>query len=151
MKIMRFNLGLILRGKPIISAVEKNKRFNRINLELDRFGNKSSLSFDSICLTSFIEAVAEYSEKGQVSYAPSEGCQGQVDLDFFSLDLSNDRFFVRLGLADVRGGCSLVLQSGSVRISLCFSEAQIEKIIDKFNNVVNLKEALGEAEKEVEV
>ena len=147
---MRFNLGLILRGKPIISLIEKNKKSNRINVELDRYGNKSALSFDSICFESFAEALGVFSGMGEVSYSPSESCRGQVDLGAFFLDLSEDkRFSVRLDLADVRGSCGLIMRSGSVQISLCFSEAQLKKIMDKFDNAVKAKEALARAEKEM--
>lgn len=147
---MRFNLGLILRGKPVVSLIEKNKKSNRINIELDRFGNKSVLSFDSICFYSFIRDLNEYVEKGKISHRPYESCQGQADLGSFFLDLSKDKkFSVRLDLADVRGSCDLIMRSGSVQISLCFSEDQIKKIIDKFTNAVKVKEALRIAEKEI--
>jgi len=149
---MRFNLSLICLGKPIVSFIEKNKKSNRINVELDRFGNKSILSFDSICFRSFAEALSEISGMGEVSYSPSESCRGQVDLGAFFLDLSEDKkFSVRLDLADVRGSCGLILRSGSVQISFCFSEDQIKKIIDKFNNAVKAKEALRSAEEKTDL
>jgi len=149
---MRFNLGLILRGKPIVSCLGKDKKSNRIYVELDRFGNKSALSFDSICFQSFLEALGEFSRGGEVSYSPSESCRGQIDLEAFFLDLSEDKkFSVRLDLADVRGSCGLVLRSGSVQISFCFSEDQIKKIIGKFDNAVKAKEALRSAEEKTDL
>ncbi|GAI29703.1 unnamed protein product, partial [marine sediment metagenome] len=70
----------------------------------------------------------------------------------FFLDLSEDKkFSVRLDLADVRGSCGLILRSGSVQISFCFSEDQIKKIIDKFNNAVKAKEALRSAEEKTDL
>lgn len=149
---MRFNLGLILMGKPIVSLIEKSKKSNRINIELDRFGNKSVLSFDSICFQSFFEAMGVFSGVGEVSCSPSESCRGQVDLGAFFLDLSEDKkFSVRLDLADVRGNCSLIMRSGSTQISLCFREDQIKKIIGKFNNAVKAKEALRSAEEKTDL
>jgi len=149
---MRFNLDLILRGKPIVSCLGKDEKSNRIYVELDRFGNKSALSFDLICFQSFLEALGEFSGDGEAPYSPSESCRGQVDLGAFFLDLSEDKkFSVRLDLADVRGSCGLIMRSGSVQISFCFREDQIKKIIDKFNHAVKAKEALGEAEKEIEI
>ena len=149
---MRFNLGLILMGKPIVSLIEKNKKSNRINIELDRFGNKSVLSFDSICFESLVEALGVFSGMGEMSCSPSESCRSQIDLGAFFLDLSEDKkFSVRLDLADVRGSCGLILRSGSVQISFCFSEDQIKKIIDKFNNAVKAKEALRSAEEKTDL
>ena len=147
---MRFNAAMTLRGRPIISWIEKDKRSNRINVELDRFGNKSVLSFDSICFQSSVFALSEYLEKGELPYSPSESCQGQSDLDVFSLDLSEDkRFSVRIILDDLRGNCGLIVRSNYTQISVCFSEDQINKIMDKFNNAIKAKEALRKAEREM--
>ena len=147
---MRFNLAMTLRGRPIISWIEKDKNSNRINVELDRFGNKSALSFDSICFQSSVLALNEYLEKGELSYSPSEACQSQSDLDKFFLNLSEDkRFSVMFYLDDLPENCGLIIRSGHAQISLCFNSDQIIKIVEKFNNAVKAKEALRKAEKEI--
>lgn len=142
---------MTLRGRPIISWIEKDKRSNWINVELDRFGNKSVLSFDSICFQSSVVALNEYLEKGEVSYDPHESCRGRVDLDSFLLDLSGDKkFSVRLDLGFVREGCcGLIMRSNYAKIYLYFNGDQIKKIVDKFNNAVKVKEALRKTEKEI--
>jgi len=147
---MIFNAAITLRGRPIISWIEKDKRSNRINVELDRFGNKLVLSFDSICFQSSVLALSEYMEKGELSYSPSEACQSQCYLDRFFLDLSKDkRFSVMFYLDDLPENCGLIIRSDHVQISFCFNSDQIIKIVEKFNNAIKAKEALGKAEKEI--
>lgn len=147
---MRFGVDMVLMGKLIISWIEKNKRYNQINVVLDRYGNKSVLTFDSICFESYVKALNEYSEKGQVSFRPSESCQGLTLLDSFFLDLSGDkRFSVRLDLGNVRGDCGLIIRSNYTKISLCFNEDQINKIMEKFKSAINAKRALKRAEEEI--
>ena len=151
---MRFNIDMTFRGKSALSLIEKNKTSPMVNIIMDNYGNKSVLSFDSICFDSFVEALNEYKKKGKVSHSCSESCYGQCDLDVFVLNLSEDkRFMVRFDLADVHGSCSLIMRSGSwsdyTQISVCLSEDQLKKIIGKFNNAVKAREALREAEKEI--
>lgn len=147
---MRFNIEMAFRGKSALSLIEKNKTSTMVNIVMDNYGNKSVLSFDSICFDSFVEALNEYKEKGKVSRSCSESCYGQSDLDVFFLDLSEDkRFSVRFVLGDVHGNCGLILRSNYAQISFCFNEAQLKKLMDKFNNAVKSKEALKKAEEEI--
>jgi len=147
---MRFNIDMTFRGKSALSWIEKNEKSKKVNVVMDRYGNKSILSFDSICFNSFVEALNEYTEKGEVSNSCSESCRGQSDLDVFFLDLSEEkRFSVRFVLGDVRGDCGLIMRSDDTQISVCFHEDQLKKIMDKFDSAVKAKEALARAEKEV--
>ena len=147
---MRFNVEMTFRGKSALSLIEKNKTSTMVNIIMDHYGNKSVLSFDLICFDSFVEALGEYKEKGEVSHCCSESCCGQCDLDVFFLDLSQDkRFSVRFVLGDVHGNCGLILRSNYTQISFCFNEAQLKKLMDKFNNAVKSKEALRKAEEEI--
>lgn len=141
---------MTFRGQSALSWIEKNEKSHKIKIVMDHYGNKSILSFDSICFSSFIKTLNEYKEKGKVSSSCSESCRGQCDLDVFFLDLSNDkRFSVRFVLDDLRGDCGLILRSNHTQISFCFNEDQLKKIMGKFNNAVKAKEALREAEKEI--
>lgn len=145
---------MTFRGQSALSWIEKNEKSHKINIVMDHYGNKSVLSFDSICFDSFVQALNEYAEKGKLSYSCSESCQSQCDLDVFILDLSEDkRFMVRFDLADVHGSCSLIMRSGSwsdyAQISVCLNGDQLKKIMAKFNNAVKAREALREAEKEI--
>jgi len=146
---MRFNIGMTFRGLSPVSWIEKNGRSNKVEVVMDYYGNKSALSFDLICFDSFVQALSEYREKGKLSDSCSESCRGQSDLDVFFLDLSEDkRFSVRFVLGDVRGDCGLILRSNYTQISFCFNEAQLKKLMDKFNSAVKSKEALRKAEEE---
>lgn len=149
---MRFNVEMTFRGQSPVSWIEKNKKSNRINVELDRYGNKSVLSFDLICFASFVQALNEYKEKGKVSDSCSESCRGQCDLDVFVLNLSEDkRFSVRFVLDDFHGGCALILRSTYAQVSVCLNGDQLKKIMEKFSNAVKAKEAWREAEKGIVV
>jgi len=147
---MKFHTNLTLRGKQALSWIEKDEKSNRINIKLDPYGNKSAISFDSICFNSFSQAMNEYREKGKVTHNPSESCQGQFDLEALFLDLSKDkRFSARLDLGNGQGNCVLTMKPDHAQISICFNENQLIKIMDKFKNAINGKEALRESEKEI--
>jgi len=148
---MRFNAAMTLRGKPIISWIEKDKRSNRINIAIDQYGNRSILSFDRICFKSFVNALVEYSEKGEISQGAYESCRGQASLESLLLDLSGDKnFFVNFDLGDVRSeNCFVKIRSDHAGLFLCFNEGQMTKIMDKFNNAIKAKEALRKTEKEI--
>jgi len=146
---MRFNLNLVLRGRPIISWIGRNKKINKVEVELDRFYNRSFIRFDPICFQSSVLALNEYLKKGGLSYEPAESCQSQFDLDSFSLDLSNDKkFSVKFDLADLADSFGLILKSNNSQISLLFNQSQLVQIIEKLKTALDGKEAIVRAEKE---
>ena len=146
---MRFNTDMTLRGKPLISWIERDKRSNKVRVELDRFCNKSVLSFDPIGFQSFVATLDEYLRTGGLPYEPSATCQSQFDLDRFSLDLSEDqRFSVKFDLGDLTGSCDLIIKSNHTQISFHFKGDQIIRIMEKFKNALDGKQAVVEAEKE---
>ena len=147
---MIFNSNMIFRGQEVVSSIEKDKRFNRINIELDRFGNKSILSFDRICFNSFIKALNEFLEKGEISQRSSESCHGQASLESILLDLSGEKnFSVSFDLGDTRREiCFLKMRSDHTGIFLGFSEDQLDKVMSKFQKATKVFSNLREAEKE---
>ena len=147
---MIFNSKMTFRGQEIISSIEKDKRFNRINIELDRFGNKSILSFDRICFNSFVKALNEYLEKGEISHSPSESCQSQARLESFLIDLSGEKnFSVIFDLGDVRRkNCLFKMRSDHAGVFICLGEDQLNKIMFKFQKAVQVFSSLKEAEEE---
>ncbi|MBA7520836.1 hypothetical protein ES705_12935 [subsurface metagenome] len=144
---------MTLRGRPIISWIEKDKNSNRINVAIDQYGNRSILSFDRICFKSFVQALDEYSEKGKISQRASESCQGQVSLESFLFDLSGDKnFSVNFDLGDVRSeNCFVKIKSDHAGLFLFFNEDQMRKIMFKFKRAVDVKEALKEAEEKMTI
>lgn len=146
---MTFNTSLIFLGKSVISSISKDRR-NRIIVELDRFKNQSYLTFDLIAYEDFARTLNEFLEKGKLSYSPSESCQGQADLDYFSFDLTGDeRFRTSLNLDTQEANCSLILTSGYTDLIFKFNEDQLSKIVGKFQKVLEARQALREAEKEI--
>jgi len=148
---MKFNAAMTLRGKPIISWIEKDKSSNRINVAIDQYGNRLILSFDRICFKYFVQALDEYSEKGKISQGASESCHAQASLESFLLDLSGDKnFSATFDLGDVRSeNCFVKIRSDHAGLFLYFNEDQMRKIMDKFNNAIKAKEALRKTEKEI--
>ncbi len=144
---------MTLRGRPIISWIKKDKTSNRINIAIDHYGNRSILSFDRICFKSFVEALDEYSEKGEISQRASESCHGQVNLKSFLLNLSGDKnFSATFDLGDVRSeNCFVKMRSDHAGIFLFFNEDQMRKIMFKFKKAVEVKEALKEAEEKTTI
>ena len=147
---MIFNTKMTFRGQEIISSIEKDKRFNRINIEVDRFKNRSILSFDRICFNSFVKALNEFLEKGEISQGSSESCRGQVELESFLLDLSGEKnFSVSFDLGDVRrGNCFFKMRADHAGAFLCFNEDQLKEIISKFQRAAGAFSNRKEAEKE---
>ena len=146
---MIFNMTMMLRGKPPISSIIKDKK-NRIIIELDRFKNQSYLTFDSIAFEDFARILNEFLEKGEIPYEASESCQAQADLDGFSFDLTgNKRFRTSLKLDVQNANCSLILTSGYTNLIFKFSENQLNKIIGKFQKALEAREAQREAEREI--
>jgi len=143
---MIFKATMALRGQEIISSIEKDKGFCRV--ELDRFKNRTLLLFDSIAFDSFVQALNEYREKGKVSFSPSESCRGQADLESILLDLSEDQnFSINFDLGDARRGiCFFKIRSDHAGVFLCFNEDQMNKIILKFKAAAAVKDNLREAE-----
>ena len=147
---MIFNSKMTFRGQEIISSIEKDKRFNRINIEFDRFGNKSILSFDRICFKSFVKALNEFLEKGEIPHSPSESCQGEASLESILLDLSGDKnFSATFDLGDVRKGiCFFKMRSDHAGVFICLGEDQLNKIMFKFQKAVQVFSSLKETEEE---
>ena len=144
---------MTLRGRPIISWIEKDKGSNRINVAIDHYGNRLTLSFDRISFHSFVNALVEYSEKGEISQRASESCHGQASLESFLFDLSGDKnFSAILDLGDVRSeNCFFKMRSDHAGIFLFFNEDQMRKIMFKFKKAVEVKEALKEAEEKTTI
>lgn len=140
---------MILRGKPVISSITKDRK-NQVIVEFDRFKNQSYLAFDLIAFEDFARILNEFLEKGEIPHEASESCMGQADLDSFSFDLTGSkRFRTSLKLDVQKRDCSLFLTSGYSNLNFKFSENQLSKIIGKFQKVIESREAIAEAEKEI--
>lgn len=141
-------MAIMLRGKPNISSITKDRK-NRIIVEIDRFKNQSYFMFDSIAFEDFARILNEFLERGKIPYEASESCLGQADLDFFSFDLTTDkRFRTSLKLDIQNANCGLILTSGYTNLIFKFTEDQLRKIVGKFQKVLEVRQDLGEAEKE---
>jgi len=147
---MIFKTSIIFRGWQPVSSIEKDRRSNRINIEMDRFKNRSVFSFDKIAFNSFVEALVEYKEKGEVSHRPSESCEVQTALESILLDLIRERnFSINFDLGDLRRDvCFFKIKADHAGIFIGFNRDQLNKIIFKFQEAAQAFSNLKEAEKE---